>query len=109
MKRFNLSITALALASVAVTPFVYGTPNFAGLRSNTQGQTAVDFDELRRENLDKDAVAVDFDELRRENLDKDLIAVDFDELRRENLDKDSVAVDFDELRRENLDKDVAIG
>jgi hypothetical protein len=32
----------------------------------------VDFDQLRRENLDKDAV--DFDELRRENLDKDAIA-----------------------------------
>jgi hypothetical protein len=32
----------------------------------------VDFDQLRRENLDKDAV--DFDQLRRENLDKDAIA-----------------------------------
>ena len=54
---------------------------------------AVDFDELRRENLDKDAVTeiqvkgIDFDELRQENLDKG--AVDFDELRRENLDKDA--------------------
>jgi hypothetical protein len=45
--------------------------------------------------LDKDAAAeilisgVDFDQLRRENLDKD--AVDFDQLRRENLDKDAIA------------------
>jgi uncharacterized DUF497 family protein len=58
----------------------------------------VDFDQLRRENLDKDAV--NLDELREENLSK---GIDFDQLRRENLDKD--AVDFDELRRENLDKD----
>ena len=56
---------------------------------------SVNFDDLRRENLDSDAVVelqvkgVDFDELRRENLDKD--AVNFDELRRENLDKDAVA------------------
>jgi uncharacterized DUF497 family protein len=57
----------------------------------------VDFDQLRRENLEKDAV--NFDELRQENRNK----VDFDQLRRENLDKD--AVDFDQLRRENLDKD----
>jgi uncharacterized DUF497 family protein len=57
----------------------------------------VDFDQLRRENLEKDAV--NFDELREENRNK----VDFDQLRRENLDKD--AVDFDQLRRENLDKD----
>jgi hypothetical protein len=71
----------------------------------------VNFDELRRENLDKDAV--DFDQLRRENLDKDAVSdsalegvaggVNFDQLRRENLDKD--AANFDELRRENLDKD----
>ncbi|MEM0979427.1 MAG: hypothetical protein AAGH78_04045 [Cyanobacteria bacterium P01_H01_bin.58] len=71
----------------------------------------VDFDQLRRENLDKDAV--DFDQLRRENLDKDAVSddqlegvaggVNFDQLRRENLDKD--AVDTDQLRRENLDKD----
>ena len=32
---------------------------------------------------------VDFDQLRRDNLDKD--AVDFDQLRRDNLDKDAVA------------------
>lgn len=46
------------------------------------------FDQLRRENLDKDAV--DFDVLRRENLDKG--AVDFDVLRRENLEKDAVSL-----------------
>ena len=32
---------------------------------------------------------VDFDQLRRDNLDKG--AVDFDQMRRENLDKDAVA------------------
>ena len=32
---------------------------------------------------------VDFDQLRRDNLDKG--AVDFDQLRRDNLDKDAVA------------------
>jgi hypothetical protein len=42
---------------------------------------------------------VDFDQLRRENLEKD--AVNFDQLREENRNK----VDFDQLRRENLDKD----
>jgi hypothetical protein len=71
----------------------------------------VDFDQLRRENLDKDGV--DFDQLRRENLDKDALSddqlgqvaggVDIDQLRRENLDKD--AVDVDQLRRDNLEKD----
>jgi hypothetical protein len=61
--------------------------------------------------LDKDAVAkiqvkdINFDELRCENLDKDAVeiyvkSVDFDALHRENLDKDAVvevyaAVDFD--------------
>jgi hypothetical protein len=44
---------------------------------------------------------VDFDQLRRENLDKD--AVNIDELRQENLEKGN-KVDFDQLRRENLDK-----
>ena len=92
MKRIALALTALTVASIAIAPASYAAPNF---------------DELRRENLDKDAI--DFDELRRENLDKDAVydvlakGVDFDELRRENLDKD--AIDFDELRRENLDKD----
>ncbi|NEQ48326.1 MAG: hypothetical protein F6K00_34260 [Leptolyngbya sp. SIOISBB] len=80
MKRIALAVTALTIASIAVTA--------------PASHAAVDFDELRRENLDKDAV--DFDELRRENLDKDAVyevvaAVDFDELRRENLDKDAIA------------------
>ncbi|MGF1459011.1 MAG: hypothetical protein ACFBSG_08285 [Leptolyngbyaceae cyanobacterium] len=38
----------------------------------TQVSGGVNFDQLRRENLDKDAV--NFDELRRENLEKDAIA-----------------------------------
>jgi hypothetical protein len=59
MKRFALVLTALTMSAsaVAIAPTT---------------QVAVDFDELRRENLDKDAV--DFDELRRENLEKDAIA-----------------------------------
>ncbi|MGD1860457.1 MAG: hypothetical protein ACFB0E_10865 [Leptolyngbyaceae cyanobacterium] len=49
MKRFALALTALTISAsaIAVAPTV---------------QAAVDFDELRRENLDKDAV--NFDELR---------------------------------------------
>ena len=80
MKRIALALTALTAVTIAIAPASYAAPGF---------------DELRRENLDKDAVyevlvkGVDFDELRRENLDKD--AVDFDELRRENLEKDAVA------------------
>ena len=50
------------------------------------------FDQLRRENLEKDAVSHNHLELK---------GVDFDQLRRENLDKDTV--DFDQLRRENLE------
>ena len=49
----------------------------------------IDFDQLRRENLDKDAV--DRDALRRENLEKEDGKIDFDQLRRENLDKDAIA------------------
>ena len=44
--------------------------------------------QLSDEQLEQVAGGVDFDQLRRENLDKD--AVDFDQLRRENLDKDAV-------------------
>ena len=72
MKAIALTLTALTAVTVAIAPASYAAPNF---------------DELRQENLDKDAV--DFDELRQENLDKD--AVDFDELRQENLEKDAVA------------------
>ncbi|MBE7385905.1 MAG: hypothetical protein F6J95_031520 [Leptolyngbya sp. SIO1E4] len=115
MKRIAFALTALTVASIAVsTPVSHAAVDFDELRRENLDKDAVNFDELRRENLDKDAVetiqvkAIDFDELRRENLDED--AVDFDELRRENLDKDAVyevvaAVDFDELRRENLDKE----
>ena len=84
MKRFVLTLTALTLFSTAITPAAY----------------AVDFDELRRENRDKDATQLE--ELRRGHQDG-IKAVDFDKLRRENRDKD--AVDFDRLRRENRDKD----
>ena len=45
--------------------------------------------QLSDQQLEQVAGGVDFDQLRRENLDKD--AVDFDQLRRENLDKDAVA------------------
>ncbi len=86
MKRFALSILAASVAAIAIVPVAY----------------AVDFDQLRRENLDKDAV--NFDRVRRENLDKSN-AVDFDQLRRENLEKS--AVSFDELQREHLALDFA--
>jgi len=45
--------------------------------------------QLTDEQLSAVAGGVDFDQLRRDNLDKD--AVDFDQLRRDNLDKDAVA------------------
>ncbi len=54
------------------------------LQQNTQSQ-----DQLSDDQLETVAGGVDFDQLRRENLDKD--AVDFDQLRRENLEKDAVA------------------
>ncbi|MEM9504647.1 MAG: hypothetical protein AAGA01_11900, partial [Cyanobacteria bacterium P01_E01_bin.43] len=84
MKRIALALTALTAVTLAIAPASYA---------------AVDFDELRQENLEKDAAS--FDQLRRENLEKDAITeiqvktIRFDDLRRENLDKD--AVDFDEL------------
>ena len=53
-------------------------------QSNLESQA-----QLSDEQLEQVAGGVDFDQLRRENLDKD--AVDFDQLRRENLDKDAVA------------------
>ena len=46
-------------------------------------------EQLSDEQLEKVAGGVNFDQLRRENLEKD--AVDFDQLRRENLEKDAVA------------------
>lgn len=63
MKRLALALTILTATTIAIAPATYAAP---------------DFDQLRRENLDKDAV--DFDQLRRENLDKD--ATGFDEQRR---------------------------
>ena len=54
------------------------------IQSNLESQA-----QLSDEQLEQVAGGVDFDQLRRENLDKD--AVDFDQLRRENLDKDAVA------------------
>lgn len=83
MKRFPFAATVAALLTTAVVPTAY----------------AVDFDELRRENLDKDAK---YEELRR-GYREGVKAVDFDQLRRENRDQD--AIDFDDLRRHNLDKD----
>lgn len=87
MKYVAFVFAALALLTPAIAPSAY----------------AVDFDELRRENRDKDAV---YDELRRGH-QSEVKAVDFDKLRRQNLEKD--AVDFDELRRENRDKDALNG
>lgn len=81
MKRFALSILAASVAAIAIVPIAY----------------AVDFDQLRRENLEKSAV--DFDRIRRENLEKSN-AVDFDKLRRENLEKSTV--NFYGLQRGNL-------
>ena len=45
-------------------------------------------EQLSDEQLERVSGGVDFDQLRRENLEKD--AVDFDQLRRENLEKDAV-------------------
>ncbi|ASC74170.1 hypothetical protein XM38_051450 [Halomicronema hongdechloris C2206] len=74
-----LSLLTVAALGVVAAPAAYAEK--------------VDFDELREENLDKDAV--NFDILRQRNLEKSE-KVDFDELREENLDKD--AVNFDILR-----------
>jgi hypothetical protein len=70
MKRIALSLLTAAISTTAFAPIAFAAP---------------DFDQLRRENLDKDAVTID--EIRRENLEKSG-KVDFDQLRRENLDKD---------------------
>lgn len=69
MKRFLLTTTVLGLLLVATAP----------------ANSAVDFDQLRRENLEKDAT---YDELRR-GYQEGVKAVDFDKLRRENLEKDA--------------------
>lgn len=81
MKRTALSLMIATIASVALSPASFASP---------------DFDQLRRENLDRDAISLDqLRDANREKSDK------LDQLRRENLDKD--AVDFDRLRRENLE------
>lgn len=49
MRHFALALTALTVATLAIAPAAYATDKF---------------DELRRENLEKDAV--DFDDVRRE-------------------------------------------
>ena len=57
--------------------------------SDIKNQSAAQsHDQLSDQQLEQVAGGVDFDQLRRENLDKD--AIDFDQLRRENLDKDAV-------------------
>ncbi|MEO0537958.1 MAG: hypothetical protein AAF215_29380 [Cyanobacteria bacterium P01_A01_bin.123] len=82
MKRLALSLVTIAIASATLAPIANASPNF---------------DQLRRENLDKDQN--NFDELREENLDKE--DNKFDRLRRENLDKDQNS--FDELREALVD------
>ena len=83
MQRFVIALLATAIAAIASAPASFAAPNV---------------DQLRRDNLDKNALSsehlqlksVDLDELRRENLDKN--AVDLDQLWRENLDKNAVAL-----------------
>ena len=84
MKRFALTLLTTAIASTAIAPIAFAAP---------------DFDQLRRENLDKDAVGIE----QRRGHQEGLKFEKLDELRRENLDKD--AVNIDQLRRENLEKD----
>lgn len=86
MKRIALSVLSIAVAAVVISP----VQAIAAGPSNR-------IDQLRRENLDKDAIrpeplqvkGVDIDELRRENLDKE--AIDIDKLRRENLEKEIIS------------------
>lgn len=73
MKRFALSLLTLAVAS-AVVPAASAAP---------------DFDQLRRENLEKNAISLD--ELREENRNKSGKYDHFDELRRENLEKNAIS------------------
>ncbi|MGF1459278.1 MAG: hypothetical protein ACFBSG_09650 [Leptolyngbyaceae cyanobacterium] len=71
MKRIAHSLTPLTAAALVLSLT-------GGLINAPAVFAATDFDQLRRENLDKDAV--NFDQLRRENLDKD--ATDYNEQRR---------------------------
>ena len=106
MKRIAFSVLSIAVSAVVISP----VQAIAAEPSNR-------IDQLRRENLDKNAAPLEslqikgigIDELRRENLDKE--AIDIDKLRRENLEKNAISVglkgiDIDELRRENLEKEV---
>jgi hypothetical protein len=87
MKRIALSILTAAISTTAFAPVAFTAPDFDALhQENRDNSGKVDFDILRQENRAK---FVDFDQLRRENLDKD--AVDFDQLRRENPDTDFAA------------------
>ncbi|ASC73008.1 hypothetical protein XM38_039700 [Halomicronema hongdechloris C2206] len=63
MKRLALPIFTTTIASLVFSPVAFAAP---------------DFDQLRRDNLDKDATTLD--EIRRQNLDKSS-KVDFDQLR----------------------------
>lgn len=80
MKRALFSSAAILIASAVVSPV----------------SQAVDFDQLRRENLEKDQN--NLGELQQPHL---RVKVDFDQLRRENLEKDQN--NFDELRDQHLD------
>jgi hypothetical protein len=84
MKRFAFSLLATAIAMATLSPIAIAASNF---------------DQMRRDNLDKDAV--DFDQARRESLKE---STRLDDLRRDNLDKN--AADFDQTRCENLDLDL---
>ncbi|HEY9886893.1 MAG TPA: hypothetical protein V6D02_00730 [Candidatus Obscuribacterales bacterium] len=77
MKGLTVSIVAAASLTIAIA-----LP--AAANNNDT------FDQLRRENLEKDAV--NFDELRQANREKSGGKPDFDQLRRENLEKDAIAI-----------------
>ena len=59
------------------------------MSANKHQQSTEQLGQLSDQQLEAVVGGVDFDQLRRENLNKD--AVDFDQLRRDNLDKDAVA------------------
>ena len=80
MKRIALSLFSVALVAGAIAPVAQA----AALESTTAVSR---FDQLRRENLDKDQNSLD--ELRRRQTQGGK-SVDFDQLRRENLDKDAI-------------------
>lgn len=96
MKSATFLMATLALSTAFVLP----------VQAIQERNTTVD--ELRRDNLEKDALIKaqikskklnELREIRHENLEK---SISLDDLRRGGLDKD--AVDFDKLRRENLEK-----